>query len=143
MIISGADRELLALLSENSRQSTTQLARRLEVSRSTLKSRIERLERRGIIKGYTVRLSDEYQLGQILAHVMINTDPKLTSSIVRLLRNMREVRALYAVNGLHDMIAMVAAESTHTLDEVLDRIGNTEGIEKTVSSIILSTKFER
>ncbi len=49
----------------------------------------------------------------------------------------------YAVNGIFDMIAIISAESTSSLDEVLDQIGDTTGVEKTVSSIILSTKIEK
>ena len=54
------DKQLLNLLSENSRTSTTTLARTLGLSRSTVQDRIRRLEDRGIIAGYTIRLNDEY-----------------------------------------------------------------------------------
>ncbi|MFT7130093.1 MAG: hypothetical protein ACI89U_002215, partial [Gammaproteobacteria bacterium] len=46
-------------------------------------------------------------------------------------------------NGIYDMIAMLSVESTRSLDLALDTIGDINGIEKTVSSIILSTKFEK
>lgn len=143
MIIDDKDRALLELLSANSRESVAELARQLKLSRSTVKDRIERLETRGVITGYTVRFSEEYAVGQIQAHVMISSDPKLASQIVRNLRQIAAVKSLYAVNGIYDMIAVLSAESTRSLDQTLDRIGDMEGIEKTVSSIILSTKFER
>ena len=47
------------------------------------------------------------------------------------------------MNGIYDIIAHVSADSTGDLDRALDQIGELDGIEKTVSSIILSTKFER
>lgn len=143
MIIDAKDRALIELLSANSRESIAELARKLKLSRSTVKDRIERLETRGIITGYTVRFSEEYAVGQIQAHVMISSDPKLAAQIVRNLRQIAAVKSLYAVNGIYDMIAIVSAESTRSLDQTLDQIGDMEGIEKTVSSIILSTKFER
>lgn len=143
MIIDDKDRALIELLSANSRESVAELARKLKLSRSTVKDRIERLETRGIITGYTVRFSEEYAVGQIQAHVMISSDPKLAAQIVRNLRQIAAVKSLYAVNGIYDMIAIVSTESTRSLDQTLDQIGDMEGIEKTVSSIILSTKFER
>jgi DNA-binding Lrp family transcriptional regulator len=137
------DTELLDLLREDGRASTAELARRLGLSRTTVKSRIERLEKRGIISGFTVRLSPDYQDRQIEAHVMISSDPKQTAHIVRRLRNMPEVTALHAVNGVYDLIAIVRTASTRALDLALDQIGNIEGISRTTSSILLSTKFER
>ncbi len=143
MIIDGKDKELIALLSTNSRESTAKLARTLGMSRTTVTSRIERLEKRGIITGYTVQFSEDYERGRIQAHVMISSDPKSSAHIVRFLKKISAIRELHAVNGVYDMLAIVSAESTHHLDEVLDLIGNTDGIEKTTSSILLSTKFSR
>ena len=137
------DKALLALLSANSRESTAELARKLGLSRSTVKDRMLRLEKRGVISGYTIRYSEEYATGQIRAQVMISYEPKLASQIVRYLRQLPTIKAVYAVNGIYDMIALVSADSTLDLDQTLDQIGDIDGIEKTVSSIILSTKFER
>ena len=137
------DKALLALLSANSRESTAELARKLELSRSTVKDRMQRLERQGVISGYTIRYNEDNASGQIRAQVMISYDPKLASQIVRQLRQLPAIKAVHAVNGIYDMIALVSADSTLDLDKTLDQIGTMEGIEKTVSSIILSTKFER
>lgn len=143
MIIDGKDKELIALLRQNSRTSTANLARRLGMSRTTVTNRIERLEKRGVITGYTVQFSEAYERGQIQAQVMISSDPKHSAKIVRALNKIFAIRALHAVNGVYEMLAIISAESTQHLDEVLDQIGNTQGISKTTSSIILSTKFSR
>ena len=58
-MISDAEQALLSLLRANARASTAELARQLGVSRTTVQSRIERLEQRGIIAGYGVRLSPD------------------------------------------------------------------------------------
>lgn len=143
MIIDGKDKELIALLRNNARSSTTFLAKKLGLSRATITSRIERLERRGIIKGYTIRFDENYERGQIQAHVMIHSHPKASSHIIQELKKLPAIMALHAVNGSYEMLAMAEAESTEALDEVLDFIGNIDGINKTTTSIILSTKFIR
>ena len=143
MMLDDKDKELLNLLSANCRESIAALARKLKLSRSTVKDRIERLERRDVIKGYTLRLSDDFTAKQIQVQVMITSEPKLNAQIARDLRQMQTVKALYAVNGIYDMIAMLSTDSTKTLDQALDHIGAMDGVVKTVSSIILSTKFER
>ena len=143
MPIDQKDKALLAMLSQNSREPVAELARKLNLSRSTVKDRIARLEVKNIITGYTIRFSENYEAAQIQAHVLIGIDAKKSAHITRAIRNISAVKSLHAVNGIYDMVALVSAESTQMLDQVLDDIGGMEGIEKTVSSIILSTKFER
>lgn len=140
---SETDQQLLSLLRENARASTALIARRLGLSRTTVQSRIERLEREGVISGYTVRVSDEYERGQVRAHIMIAVHPKLMTSVVATLRAMPELRALHSVSGAYDLIAIAAVPAVGEMDELTDRIGAIEGVERTTSSIVLSTKFER
>ncbi len=143
MIIDGKDKALLGYLRRNARASTAQLARDLNLSRATVTSRIERLEKRGIINGYTIRFDENYERGQIHAHVMIRSNPKSSAYIVQQLKNLAAVTALHAINGNYEMLAIVEADSTESLDQILDTIGNIEGINQTNTSIILSTKFLR
>ena len=65
------DEKLLSALRENGRASTAMLARLVGRSRTSVQSRIERLEKRGIITGYGVRLAPELGTGAVRAHVMI------------------------------------------------------------------------
>jgi DNA-binding Lrp family transcriptional regulator len=53
------------------------------------------------------------------------------------------VRTLHSVSGHFDMIVVVEAPSIQELDIVLDKIGALEGVERTMSSIILSTRIDR
>src|ERR1700733_7741661 len=75
------DEKLLLALRENARASTARLARLVGRSRTSVQSRLERLERRGVIVGYGVRLAPEHDLGAVRAHVMIKGGPKETRSV--------------------------------------------------------------
>lgn len=137
------DRRLLDLLTANSRTSVTALAERLGVARATVQERMQRLEREGPLRGYTVRLAPEFQRGRISAHVMIAADPKQQAALTRALQKLPAVRALHTISGQYDLIAVVQEDSTVALDECIDAIGALDGVERTLSSIVLSTKFER
>jgi DNA-binding Lrp family transcriptional regulator len=143
MTIDATDQRILALLREDARASTSKLGRKLGLSRTTVQSRIERLLARGIIAGFTVRLSDEVMRDQIQAHVMITTLPKLASRVEAELRRLPEVRKLYAISGVHDFIAVLVTDSVRAMDVLLDRIGVLEGVDRTQSSIVLSTRIDR
>jgi DNA-binding Lrp family transcriptional regulator len=137
------DKELLALLRTDARESVSALARKLDLARSTVQERIARLERTGVIAGYTIRSGENFAERQIAAHVMISVDPKMAASVTADLKKMPEVRSLAAISGTFDMMAEVADETTAKIDAVLDAIGRLKGVQKTMSSIVLSLKFER
>lgn len=143
MKISDSDQQLLSVLRENARASAAEIARRLKLSRTTVQSRIERLERQGVISGYTVRIHDQAERGHIRAHIMITVLPKQMSSVVAALRAIPEVRTLHSVSGPFDLVALGMVPSVSEMDELTDRIGTIDGVERTTSSIILSAKFER
>lgn len=143
MKLSDPDQRLLSVLRENARAPTAEIARRLGVSRTTVHSRIERLERQGVIAGYTVRIGKDAERGHIRAHIMITVLPKKMATVVRALAEMPEVRALHSVSGPFDLVALGVASDVGAMDELTDRIGAVDGVERTSSAIILSTKFER
>lgn len=143
MTIDSNDKQLLALLRDNARQPTAVLARKLGLSRTTVKDKINRLEASGVISGYTIRSSDDYQQSLVKAQVMIVADAKKSAAVIRQITKMTAASSLYTVSGIYDFIVTVTAESTRQLDEVLDAIGAIDGVEKTLSSVILSCKFSR
>jgi DNA-binding Lrp family transcriptional regulator len=141
--IDETDRALIAALRENARAPAAVLARRLKLSRTTVQSRLERLERGGVVTGYTVRLSEAHERGQILAYVMITVAPKTSAGVIEVVRRLPAVRLLQSVSGPFDLIAVVAAPSMAEVDRVIDAIGMLEGVDRTTSSIVMSTKFDR
>jgi DNA-binding Lrp family transcriptional regulator len=137
------DQRLISALRENGRAPTAELARLVGRSRTSVQSRIERLEREGVIIGYGVRLAPEHDLGAVRAHVMIKVGPKEARAVIAALQAIPQVRVLHSVSGDVDLIAVAAAASVAEMDAVIDRIGVLDGVERTTSSIILSTKFDR
>jgi DNA-binding Lrp family transcriptional regulator len=137
------DRALLALLRDNARAPTAELARKLKLSRTTVQSRLARLERDRAIAGYTVTVSDEAEAALVRAHVLITLEPRKAAPIESALRRIDAVRTLHSVSGPFDLIALVAAASIGELDRLIDRIGALDGVERTTSAIVLSTRIQR
>jgi len=137
------DQQLLAVMRGNARASTTEIAQILGVSRSTVQKRLERLETEGVIAGYTVQLSSEYLDQEIKAHAMITVSPRMTAEIIKSMEKLDGIRAIYSVSGPHDLIAEVAAMNVTELDKMIDEIIAIDGVERTVSSVILSTRLKR
>jgi DNA-binding Lrp family transcriptional regulator len=142
-LLDEVDRALIALLREDARAPTAELARRLGLSRTTVQSRMERLQRQRVITGYTVTVPDDVESSLVRAHVLITLAPKQSAAIEQALRRIAQVRVLHSVSGPFDLIAIVAAASIGELDELIDRIGALDGVERTTSAIVLSTRIDR
>jgi len=75
--------------------------------------------------------------------IMITVRPKESRAVENALRALPGVRLLHSVSGVFDLIAHVVAASTVEMDQLVDDIGALDGVERTTSSIILSTRIER
>lgn len=137
------DERLLSMLRNNARTSISDLARALNLSRSTVQTRIAKLEQSGVIKGYIVEYGDNYVSHLVSAHVSIKVKQKFTTKTNVELRKMHRIAELYAISGEYDLIAVVQAQTTEELSHLLDDIGNLDGVERTTSAVILETKFKR
>lgn len=137
------DEDLLIRLSANARTPIAELARGLGLSRTTVQSRLARLERGGVIAGYAVRLTQTYEAGRVHAFIMLTIEPKQTAAVSSALKALATVRRLQSVSGPFDMIATVQTRGVAEMDATIDQIGAIKGVERTNSSIVLSNKFDR
>jgi DNA-binding Lrp family transcriptional regulator len=137
------DRRLIDLLRDDARAPAAKLARLLGLSRTTVQSRLDRLERGGVIAGYTVRLAQPHERGQIEAYVLMTISHKQSARVIGAIRKMPFVRLLQSVSGPFDLVAEVVAPSVSHMDAAIDALGAVEGVERTTSSIVLSTKLRR
>ena len=143
MDLTEKDEHLIALLRKDGRLSVSEIARRLNVSRTAAQMRLQKLERNGVIEGYTVNLSAQYLQNRVRALVMIKFPPGKRGGIEKSLDDIPEVKSLYSISGTFDLAAIISSGSMAKLDATIDKIGLLEGIGETMSSIILSTKIDR
>ncbi len=137
------DRRLLALLQANARETAANLARKLGIARTTIIARIARLETRGVIRGYGVRLGGPPADSGLRAYVGISVRPKSGAAVLRSLDRIVDIEELCAVSGEFDYLAMLRCESTARLDRVLDEMGGIDGVRQTKTSIVLTCKIDR
>lgn len=137
------DRALIALLQANARTPTADLARRLDVARTTVVARLARLESSGAITGYTVRLAATEGTEGIQAFVSLAVSPKSARAVIDRLSLFPELRQLAAVSGEFDYLAVLRAPSTQRLDALLDAIGQIDGVLRTTTSVLLAMRIDR
>lgn len=111
------DFEILEALQKDSRQTYTEIGKRLRLSHSTVYDRVKRMEKEGIIRGYTTDIDFEKAgIRSILAVVTVYTDPKETESVAERLAQRAEVHEVYT--SFSDellIVAKVMAQSQENL----------------------------
>ena len=137
------DSRLLSLLRSNARESVTNLARVLGVTRPTVQERMRRLEQRGIITGYTVRFHPEHAARQVQAYVMISVEPKFQARCTAQLLTIDELQSLHSISGSYDLIALFNCETTAQLEKRIDQLAAFDGVQSTLTSVVLSEKSRR
>lgn len=136
------DRALIAALSENARAPVADLARRLNIARTTVQARIERLEEKGGIAGYTIRRGPGLRAA-LRATVLISVEPRATAAVLARLKALDTVETVHTTSGRFDLIATLSAPDTESLDRALDSIGEAQGVRGSESLIHLSTRIDR
>ena len=90
--LDATDRELLALLQANARESVTTLGKKLGIARTTVIARMERLQKGGVITGYSVRLNQATLEKSLQAYVGLAVAPRAGRDVLKRLAKMPEIK---------------------------------------------------
>lgn len=139
-VLDKTDERLIAALRHDARASLSDLALQLNLSRTTVRSRIERLRQRGDIVGFTVVLKGDTQPDPVRGLMMIGIEGRGTERIIRQLQGLTEVRAVHSTNGRWDVIVELGTETLEALDAALTRIRRLDGVSTSETSLLLATR---
>ena len=140
------DSKILALLKENSRMTTKEMSKELEMPQTTIHNRIKRLTQNGIIKRFTIEI-DGKKIGKGLdAYILCTVSYRSTRGekinqieVAQTIKELPEVEEVSIVTGDNDMIVKVAVKDVDALNDfVIFSLRDIEGVERTVTSVVLS-----
>jgi Lrp/AsnC family leucine-responsive transcriptional regulator len=147
VMIDDKDLKILDSLRSNSKMTTQQISRKLMIPVTTVHNRIKKMERLGVITGYTAKV-DYRKLGKdILAYVLIKVYYKGPSGkkisqedIAREISGNPSIEEVHILAGESDIIAKVRVRSIDDLNSVIIRqLRHMEGIDKTHTMVVLSS----
>ncbi|WP_415403130.1 Lrp/AsnC family transcriptional regulator [Tateyamaria sp. SN3-11] len=134
------DNRLVSALRHDARASLSDLSLRLGLSRTTVRARIEKLQARGDILGFTVVLREDALRDPVRGLMMIAIEGRGTERIIRQLQGMTELRAVHSTNGRWDVIVEIGTDTLESFDAVLFRIRRLDGVVASETSLLLSTR---
>ena len=141
------DRAILKVLEGNTKMRTWQIAKKLPMPVTTVHNRIKKMEKEGIIKGYTVVL-DHKKLGKPLeAYVLITVDYSFLKKnnvtqyeLAKRISSHDFVVETGMVTGVTDIIAKIRASDIDEVSEFVTKyLRNIDGVEKTQTVLVLSS----
>jgi Lrp/AsnC family leucine-responsive transcriptional regulator len=137
------DWTLLRELSRDGRQTVRSLAAKVELSEPSVRERMQRLERTGVITGYHATMDPAAVLASTAAFVSLRFDTAAKEEVDRALRRESCVIEVHEVAGDDCYLLKLRVASTEALADALDRIRVISSVTGTSTTIVLRTVFER
>ena len=130
------DRMLLSALRRDARRSAVALAREVQLSRSTVQERIERLRASGAIKSFTIVEGESSQRQS--AHFLAQLRPGFTcSQLLPVLRRVPGIVCLHSSAGQYDMIVRADGDSIDSIEAVRKALAGLSQIAEVVTLVTL------
>ncbi len=131
------DRRIIACLRKDARMSVSDIAREVGLSAAPVSRRIDRLERGGVILGYTAVVDDQ-RAGELEAFTEIRlAGTTETGEISELLKGLPEVEAFYTIAGDPDVLVRIRASNVDHLQRVVNQMRRTGKLMATKTLIVM------
>lgn len=139
MVLDDLDRELISALATAPRIGVLELSRRLGVARNTAQARLEKLLASGVIAGFGPEV-DLARVGyRVAAYVTLQIAQGRGRDVTDHLASIPQVVEVHRTTGGGDLLCRVVANDNSHLAEVLDRILEVHGINRTTTALVLDT----
>lgn len=137
------DRRIIAALQHNARDTTTTIAAKLGLARTTVHERIKRMEERGVIAGYSVVLNTADDAPRVQVVVLLEVQQKETARIIKRLETYPEVKRCLSINGEFDLLLSAEAPRIEDLDILVDDLAKIPGVLRTNTSVVFGRRIDR
>ncbi|CAN5486993.1 Lrp/AsnC family transcriptional regulator [soil metagenome] len=137
------DEKLLGLLKKDAKKKYSDLAEMLNLSPPSVHARVKKLEQIGVIRGYTIDIDPQLLGLRLCAFVRVTIESISATGLAQSLMAFPEVEEYYIVAGEECVLLKVRTADTAALSTFLDNIRGIKGVKKTITSVVLTTPFER
>ena len=133
------DREILRLLLKDGSMAKAEIGRAVGMTANAVFERLRKLQERGIVEGYTVRLSPDALGFRLLAFVFVAESKPVTQQTGPQLARIPNIEEVHRITGKDCFLVKVRAADTADLTRVLDEIGTIASVAAVETKIVLQT----
>ncbi|EJF89318.1 Lrp/AsnC family transcriptional regulator [Bartonella tamiae] len=134
------DLKLIELLRRDARVSISEISSRLNISRATVRARMKKLEKKGVIRGYSIILHNDKTDNFIRGIMMIEVDRHNADRVADILSAFPEVDFIHTTNGRFDLIIELKTQNLAEFDTILRNIRLVSGIKASETHLLLATR---
>ena len=142
MDVDETDRMIIEVLCDDARTSLRKISEKIGVSLGAVSNRVKKLEKNGIIKGYTVLLDADKIGWELTVVIGIRIQKGRLIEIQEKIAKDHRVYAVYDVTGNYDSMIVAKASNRKDLDDLSKNVLSIEGVERSVTHLVLNTVKE-
>ncbi|MHB8565802.1 MAG: Lrp/AsnC family transcriptional regulator [Nitrososphaerales archaeon] len=140
------DKRLLSILQDDARASASEISRKTGFNENTIRYRIERLKKNGVIKEFTALLNPRMIGLPIAAIMMITTEPNSLKEVFENLAMLEETKHILQATGKHDLIVVAHYKDMNSMNDASQKIKSIPGVKEAeihlaTGMIKVDTKF--
>jgi DNA-binding Lrp family transcriptional regulator len=132
------DREIVSILREDARTPYTEIAEEVDISEGTVRNRVERLLESGVIERFTVATRTGNVKAMIEIRVDVNVD---TAAVAERIVEWEEVDFVWQVSGEEDVVVVVDAADTESVNDLITRARGMEDVVNTKTRLMLDERL--
>jgi Lrp/AsnC family transcriptional regulator for asnA, asnC and gidA len=140
--IDDIDNKIIKILINNSRISNTKIAKLLNISEASVRKRIKKIMKHGIIKKFTVELNYNL-LGYKRVFIGLNIDKDKIFNILEKISKNKNIINIYLAGGDHDILVDFLYSKPEELDEYIKYLQSIEGIKSIWPTIVIDYYWSR
>ena len=138
MMLDETDRKILSLLKKDSRMQFAEIGKKVHLSAPAVHARVKKMEANNIIRGYTIDINPVALDAGLCAFVRIGKGKGTSADVAKELIKLKQVEECHGVAGEDCLMVKLRASSTLELSKLIDHVRGIEGIERTLTVVVLS-----
>ena len=132
------DRRILNILRRDARTPYTEIAERVNTSEGTVRNRVDRLTREGVIERFTVTT----RTGNVKAMIKVSVDMNVdTGEVSEQLADWEEVDFVWQVSGEDDIVLVVDCVDTQAVNDLITMARKLNEVKGTKTRLILDERL--
>ena len=137
------DRKIIKVLQEDARTSLRKISELVDVSLGTVSNRVKRMEKNGVIRGYSVILDPDHIGWELKVVIGLRIQKGRLIEIQERIAKDSRVHGVYDVTGDFDSMVIARAKNRKDLDDLSKNVLSIDGVERSITHLVLNTVKEK
>jgi Lrp/AsnC family leucine-responsive transcriptional regulator len=121
-MVSDIDIQIINLLKENARLSFAEIGRKIALSPSSVRERVQKLEDMGVIMSYSVQLNEALLGNGLEVFVLLKIFDGKLNYILSEIKTFPEVQKAYRITGPYNILMVVVLRDQLHLQQFIDKL---------------------